>query len=44
MAKMAVESGGVEMMLFRVNPTFDIHPGVDDLDASFDWGNYARRH
>ena len=40
MAKKAVESGIVEMLLFSVNPAFDMHPATDDLDAYFDWENY----
>lgn len=40
MVKKAVESGIVEMVLFSVNPAFDMHPPVDDLDVYFDWENY----
>lgn len=40
MAKRAAESGVVEMILFSVNPAFDMHPATDDLDAYFDWENY----
>jgi len=40
MAKRAVENGIVEMLLFSINPAFDMHPGVDDLDTYFDWENY----
>ena len=40
MAKRAVESGMVEMILFSVNPAFDMHPATDDLDTYFDWENY----
>ena len=40
MAKKAAESGIVEMILFSVNPAFDMHPPVDDLDTYFDWENY----
>lgn len=40
MAKRAVESGLVEMMLFSVNPAFDMHPATDNLDAYFDWENF----
>ena len=40
MVKRAVESGVVEMVLFSVNPAFDMHPPVDDLDTYFDWENY----
>ena len=34
-AKMAVESGFVEMILFSVNPAFDMHPATEDLDSMF---------
>ena len=40
MAKRAVEHGLVEMLLFSVNPAFDMHPATDDLDTYFDWENY----
>ena len=40
MAKKAAESGIVEMILFSVNPAFDMHPATDDLDAYFAWENY----
>ena len=40
MAKKAVECGLVEMILFSVNPAFDMHPATDDLDTYFDWDNY----
>lgn len=40
MVKKAVESGIVEMVLFSVNPAFDMHPATDDLDTYFDWENY----
>ena len=40
MAKKAVESGLVEMLLFSVNPAFDMHPSTDDLDTYFNWDNY----
>lgn len=40
MAKRAAESGLVEMILFSVNPAFDMHPPVDDLDTYFDWEKY----
>ena len=39
-AKRAVEHGLVEMLLFSVNPAFDMHPATDDLDTYFDWENY----
>ena len=34
-AKLAVESGFVEMMLFSINPAFDMHPATEDLDSMF---------
>ncbi len=40
MARKAVEGGLVEMILFSVNPAFDMHPATDDLDTYFDWDNY----
>ena len=40
MAKKAVESGLVEMLLFSINPAFDMHPSTDDLDTYFNWDNY----
>ena len=40
MAKRAVEQGLVEMLLFSVNPAFDMHPATDNLDTYFDWENY----
>lgn len=40
MAKKAAESGIVEMILFSVNPAFDMHPATDNLDTYFDWENY----
>ncbi len=39
-AKKAVEHGLVEMILFSINPAFDMHPATDDLDVYFDWDNY----
>ena len=35
MAKRAVESGLVEMMLFSINPAFDLLPPTDDLNNYF---------
>ena len=35
MAKRAVESGIVEMLLFSINPAFDMKPATDDLDSMF---------
>ena len=40
MARRAAESGIVEMILFSVNPAFDMHPSTDDLDTYFAWENY----
>ena len=40
MAKRAVESGIVEMILFSVNPAFDMHPTVDDLEVYRDVEHY----
>ena len=34
-AKKAVETGFVEMILFSVNPAFDMHPATEDLDNMF---------
>ena len=39
-AKMAALQGEIEMILFSVNPAFDMHPATDDLDTYFDWENY----
>ena len=41
MATRAVKRGIVEMLLFIVNPAFDMRPSVDDLDVYFDWENYT---
>ena len=35
MAKRAVETGFVEMILFSINPAFDMRPATDDLDSLF---------
>lgn len=35
-ARLAVESPEIEMILFSVNPAFDMMPATDDLDAYFD--------
>ena len=35
MAKRAVETGFVEMILFSINPAFDMKPASDDLDSMF---------
>ena len=32
MAKRAVETGFVEMLLFSINPAFDMHPATENLD------------
>ncbi len=34
-AKMAVETGFVEMILFSVNPAFDMRPACEDIDVMF---------
>lgn len=34
-AKLAVESGFIELILFSVNPAFDMHPATDNLDNLF---------
>ena len=33
--KMAVETGFVEMILFSINPAFDMRPATEDLDSMF---------
>ncbi|MBP5225210.1 MAG: aldo/keto reductase [Lachnospiraceae bacterium] len=35
-AKLAAESGLVEMILFSVNPAFDMRPATEDLDSMFE--------
>ncbi|MBO6157907.1 MAG: aldo/keto reductase [Firmicutes bacterium] len=35
MAKRAIETGFVEMILFSINPAFDMRPATDDLDSMF---------
>ena len=43
-AKLAVEAGFIEMILFSINPAFDMRPPTEDLDSMFegyDAGNYA---
>lgn len=37
-AKKAVESGFIEMILFSINPAFDMRPATEDLDSMF--GDY----
>ncbi len=37
-AKQAVETGFVEMILFSINPAFDMRPATEDLDSMF--GSY----
>lgn len=34
-AKLAIESGFVEMILFSMNPAFDMRPATEDLDSMF---------
>lgn len=36
MAKRAVKAGFVEMLLFSINPAFDMRPATDDLMSMFD--------
>ena len=35
-AKKAVESGFIEMILFSINPAFDMRPATEDLDSMFE--------
>ena len=35
-AKQAAESGFVEMILFSINPAFDMRPATEDLDSMFE--------
>ena len=37
-ARMAAESGFIEMILFSINPAFDMHPATENLDDMF--GSY----
>ena len=39
-AKTAAESGFIEMILFSINPAFDMHPATEDLDNMF--GEYEK--
>ena len=34
-AKLAAESGFIEMILFSINPAFDMRPATEDLDSMF---------
>lgn len=34
--KLAVETGFIEMILFSINPAFDMRPATEDLDSMFD--------
>ncbi len=34
-AKLAAQQGEIEMILFSVNPAFDLHPATEDLDEYF---------
>ena len=34
-ARQAVETGFIEMLLFSINPAFDMHPATEDLDTMF---------
>ena len=40
-AKLAALSGEIEMILFSVNPAFDLMPANDDLDRYFEVENYG---
>ena len=40
-AKAAVESGAIEMLLFSINPAFDLLPASEDLNRYFDPGSYT---
>lgn len=35
MGKVAVETGFIEMILFSINPAFDMHPATEELDDMF---------
>ena len=35
-AKQAVETGFIEMILFSINPAFDMRPATEDLDSMFE--------
>ncbi|MBR1628973.1 MAG: aldo/keto reductase, partial [Lachnospiraceae bacterium] len=35
-AKLAIETGFVEMILFSINPAFDMRPATEDLDSMFE--------
>ena len=39
-ARLAAESGFIEMILFSINPAFDMHPATENLDDMF--GEYDR--
>ena len=42
--KLAVQTGFIEMILFSINPAFDMRPATEDIDALFegyDQANYA---
>lgn len=34
--KLAVETGFIEMILFSINPAFDMRPATDDIDSMFE--------
>ena len=40
-AKMAIETGFVEMLLFSINPAFDMRPPTEDLESMF--GEYDEK-
>ena len=35
-AKMAVETGFIEMILFSINPAFDMHPATENIEQMFE--------
>ena len=40
--KLAVQTGFIEMILFSINPAFDMRPATEDLDQMFDGYDDAR--
>ena len=40
-ARLAAESGKIEMLLFSVNPAFDMLPASEELDKYFEAGTYG---
>ena len=41
-ARMAVESGEVDVVMFSINPAYDLQPAGDDVDALWAEESYAR--